>query len=646
MAPLDEKLEAKLRTLAVDKPEQFELIIKLVKLGQTHLFEQWKTGTVSPTAIREFAAHLAEVDKACPAGLCQYIENAKKLLKDSKEGVNPLDGWKPSIPSGASFELGTTAYTKMEKKGLKELGKVGFVLVAGGLGERLGYSGAKIGLPTETTTGTSYIQYYCEYIRAVERKMTKKGTFLPLCIMVSGDTKRETFKLLKDNQCFGLRRRQIFIVEQGKGVPALADSAARLAVKDEKLVMKPHGHGDIHSLLYKDGITKTWEKQGIKYMVFFQDTNGLAFHSLPLMLGVSETNGFIMNSLAIPRKAKQAIGGIAKLVHAETGAERTINVEYNQLDPLLRTTEEYKDGDVNNETGYSPFPGNINQLVFQLKGYNKALERCKGQMPEFVNPKYADESKTTFTKPTRLECMMQDFPTVLEAEEQKKVGYTQLPAELCFSPVKNSVADGVALQAKGIAAATGEADQYAAARIMMKAIGCQIEDAQPVTYNGITVVPGPAIVLKPDFACCPAEFTLKFPSPEKVKISSRSTLVVRGPGVTIESLELDGALIIDVDRGEEAIVRDLKVNNEGWVFVPVSSKHEDEKIAMRGYELDRKDARYIEVRSKDPTNGADDDISMTGSEYIVEEQFGCALYPVRSGEEVLQEKADGGCSIM
>lgn len=100
--------------------------------------------------------------------------------------------------------------------------------------------------------------------------MTKKGTFLPLCIMVSGDTKHETFKLLKDNQCFGLRRRQIYIVEQGKGVPALADSEARLAVKDEKLIMKPHGHGDIHSLLYKDGITKKWEKQGIKYMVFFQ----------------------------------------------------------------------------------------------------------------------------------------------------------------------------------------------------------------------------------------------------------------------------------------------------------------------------------------------------------------------------------------
>jgi hypothetical protein len=28
-------------------------------------------------------------------------------------------------------------------------------------------------------------------------------------------------------------------------------------------------------------------------------------------------------------------------------------------------------------------------------------------MPEFVNPKYADDERTVFKKPTRLECMMQ-----------------------------------------------------------------------------------------------------------------------------------------------------------------------------------------------------------------------------------------------
>jgi len=39
-----------------------------------------------------------------------------------------------------------------------------------------------------------------------------------------------------------------------------------------------------------------------------------------------------------------------------SGHSMTVNVEYNQLDPLLRATS-YPDGDVNDDTGFSPFPG-------------------------------------------------------------------------------------------------------------------------------------------------------------------------------------------------------------------------------------------------------------------------------------------------
>lgn len=47
-----------------------------------------------------------------------------------------------------------------------------------------------------------------------------------------------------------------------------------------------------------------------------------------------------------------------------------INVEYNQLDPLLRATG-HPDGDANCETGYSPYPGNINQVNYTYsKGTN------------------------------------------------------------------------------------------------------------------------------------------------------------------------------------------------------------------------------------------------------------------------------------
>ena len=43
------------------------------------------------------------------------------------------------------------------------------------------------------------------------------------------------------------------------------------------------------------------------------------------------------------------------------GREMVINVADNQLDPLLRATG-HADGDSNCETGYSPYPGNINQV--------------------------------------------------------------------------------------------------------------------------------------------------------------------------------------------------------------------------------------------------------------------------------------------
>ncbi|XP_044963067.1 UDP-sugar pyrophosphorylase-like isoform X1 [Hordeum vulgare subsp. vulgare] len=83
--------------------------------------------------------------------------------------------------------------------------------------------------------------------------------------------------------------------------------------------------------------------------------------AIPSALGVSATKGYNVNSLAVPRKAKEAIGGITKLTHVD-GRTMVINVEYNQLDPLLRATG-HPDGDANCETGYSPYPGNINQAA-------------------------------------------------------------------------------------------------------------------------------------------------------------------------------------------------------------------------------------------------------------------------------------------
>ena len=305
--------------------EHFQLCCELyTQGGQTHLFKDWDILPLEERA--KFAKQLYELDQEYGPGLMVYIKNAKQLLLNSQKGVNPLANWKPAVPVGKAFDLGTNNYDNMEKHGLQHMGKVGFVLVAGGLGERLGYSSIKVGLPTELATETRYLHYYIQYIVSVQAKYAPRGRKLPLCIMTSGDTNTKTVELLKKNGYFGMEASQITIVIQGQGVPALADNQAKFVLDENdptKIVTKPHGHGDIHALLYKNQVCKKWKEQlGIEYMCLFQDTNGLAFHTLPVMLGVSSQLNLIMNSLAVPRKAKQAIGAVTKLKNSKTGELR------------------------------------------------------------------------------------------------------------------------------------------------------------------------------------------------------------------------------------------------------------------------------------------------------------------------------------
>jgi UDP-sugar pyrophosphorylase len=178
------------------------------------------------------------------------------------------------------------------------------------------------------TTETCYLAYYIEYILSVQAKYAQTDKKLPLCIMTSNDTHAKTVELLEKNKYFGMDKSQINLVQQGLGVPAVFDNEARISLCGGdhdiyfKVLTKPHGHGDIHELLYRHEVAKKWHADGIKWLTIFQDTNGLAFNALPLMLGVSVKSDLIMNSLTVPRQAKQAIGAIVKLTNATTGELR------------------------------------------------------------------------------------------------------------------------------------------------------------------------------------------------------------------------------------------------------------------------------------------------------------------------------------
>lgn len=568
----------------------------LIEQGQGHLFSHWPAPGKHDDDKRRLLDQLSHLDTSYSGGLVQYLRNARRLLAESRDGVNPFEGCVPSVPEGESMDFGSDDFRKYERAGVDAAAEAAFILVAGGLGERLGYSGIKVALPCELASGICFLQLYIESILALQAKAQVRfpGRKLPLAIMTSDDTHCRTLDLLRAHAYFGADQDQIRLIKQEK-VACLADNDGHLALDPSdhfRIQTKPHGHGDVHMLLHSSGIADEWVASGLKWVCFFQDTNGQVFKALPAALGVSVTRGFDVNSLAVPRKAKEAIGAITRLRYPD-GRDITINVEYNQLDPLLRATIS-KEGDVNDPaTGYSPFPGNINQLVLNLETYAAELYRHGGVIGEFVNPKYADSSRTTFKSSTRLECMMQDFPKSLP--DGASVGFTTInQVWAAYSPVKNSPADAASKAAAGNpshSATAAELDVYEANCRMLCALGAHIDEPQTtVEFNEIKGLRlWPRVTWSPLFAVTFDDIERKINCPE-VHIGRDTAMVIRAPDLHIMSLELrSGALMIDSPPGSDVVVQNMIVENKGWEWKALSADDvgapEEERI--RGFKVVR-----------------------------------------------------------
>jgi len=556
---------------------------------QKHLFADWpsvkaslETGTSIQGRDRDILDALVELDARLD--LVTYTQTAKRLLQDATNKVNPLEGWSPSVPQGDLLEAHSEQWRAMERLGLREVGACAFVLVAGGLGERLGYDGIKVSLPTESTTGTCYLELYIKTILAFERRT---GNTLPLCLMLSKDTDVATRSLLKDNNNFGMRADQISFVVQA-GVPALSNQEAHFVPDNNSILCKPHGHGDVHSLLAQSGLPKKWLNRGLKRVFFFQDTNAFALRTLLPALGSAASRSLDVCSTCVERRAGEAMGALCLL---KKGTQQLLkNVEYNQLEPLLLSTT--GQGDV--ETP-SPYPGNTNQLIISLSGehgYVATLERTGGRVPEFVNPKF--NANRTFKKPARLECMMQDYPQLLQ--EGSCVGFVTLSRRAVreYAPVKNSPESAIDKVKQGLdahCASSGEADFYALHGDFLRCgRDVVIGGKEPGVYRGLSVEMPPRIVLSPSFALIEDDIISKV---KGVTVHRGATLIVEGEGsVELEDVVVEegAALRISTVKGVALRVLGLTVKNDGYrVEAPGVTKAE----AIRGFRIVKRDETHL-----------------------------------------------------
>ena len=578
------------------EPAHAELVEELLAEGQYHLFSDWDAPGVRDDEKRRFLETLSNAHQSYPGGLPGYISNARRLLAEASAGANPFEGCTPIRPDLADLSGFGEEYDKAEAAGLKCFAETAVVLVAGGLGERLGYHGIKLDIPVEVTTGTTYLAHFASVILAASRRLGRK---IPLVIMTSRETNEGTRATLSSNRNFGLDADQVVILCQ-ELVPALSDVDGHLALDGKyELVLKPHGHGDIHMLLHTSGTAKKLAASGVRYLLFIQDTNGQVFNAALAAIGVSELHGYDFNSIAVNRIPGEAVGGLAKL-RKDGAPDLTLNVEYNQLDPLLRATVS-PEGDVPDSRGFSLFPGNINVLIIRLEPYLRVLESSQGIVAEFVNPKFSDAARTQFKKPARLETMMQDLPKLFAAGE--KVGVTVFDRAWCFSACKNNLTDAAAKVAQAgppESASSAENDFYLAGRQKLRMAGVVVTDGPTKAIRGIPFTAGPRVILRPSFALTIADVRDRISGGA---IAGEVTLILDGD-IRLDNVTIGdgGSLSVSAATGASVTVRDLAVSG-GPTFelqelfdAEMQSPEVPEYLRIRGYRILDQGAKQFDVR--------------------------------------------------
>ena len=309
-------------------------------------------------------------------------------------------------------------------------GEVAALVLAGGQGTRLGFSGPKgmynIGLPS----GRSLFQLISERIlklRTLAGHDPENVAPLPFYIMTSPMNHVETVHFFELNDFFGLPRDDVNFFEQGM-LPCLTEDGMIIMENACKVAMAPDGNGGIFSSLHNSGMLADMEKRGIKHLHVFSIDNALTKPADPVFIGhcISQ-NADCGNKVVWKAGADEKVGVIAE----KQG--RPCVVEYSDI-----TKEMAESVDQNNRLLFGA--GNICNHYFTLAFLKDVVLPKLGNMYHIARkkiPYYDEESRSTVAPCSnngiKLESFIFDvFPFSV------RMAVLDVLREEEFAPVKNA----------------------------------------------------------------------------------------------------------------------------------------------------------------------------------------------------------------
>lgn len=216
------------------------------------------------------------------------------------------------------------------EEGIKEIraGKVGAVLLAGGMGTRLGHSGPK-GVYDMGVTKKLYI-FEC-LIRNLMEVTDVAGVYIPLYIMTSEKNHSDTVKFFEDENYFGYPPEMVhFFIQE---MAAAVDFSGKLLLEAPgRLATSPNGNGGWFMSLHGSGLLDDIHDRGIEWLNVFAVDNVLQRICDPAFIGATVINGAESGSKVVKKVSPDEGVGVLCLEDGKPSI-----VEYYEMTEEMRT---------------------------------------------------------------------------------------------------------------------------------------------------------------------------------------------------------------------------------------------------------------------------------------------------------------------
>lgn len=178
---------------------------------------------------------------------------------------------------------------EFEKAGLEALkdGKVAALLLAGGMGTRLGSDKPK----GETNVGlTKEIYIFQRHIECLLEVSKACGKTVPLYVMTSEKNDEETQRFFKEKNYFGYPEEDVAFFQQ-EMITAVDYDGKILKEEPGRLATSPNGNGGWFSSLAKAGLVEDMKKRGVEWINLFAVDNVLQKICDPAFVGATLLSG-------------------------------------------------------------------------------------------------------------------------------------------------------------------------------------------------------------------------------------------------------------------------------------------------------------------------------------------------------------------